>query len=164
MLIKHILIFHTILTFIIVLLPNHRPRSNEFFQSTNLVIKKYAFFLTLMIRVSYIRKWDKILAEYLLYFVSVKSGGTLRAASYICQNGFNTSGHLFLFSYSCYLFMASILIRKSFMNVICSIGFVSYTILGIRTVIYYHKKTECLVSAVNSLAVCLIHDLLINST
>lgn len=159
---KQIALAHTILIIIIIALP-HRPiNTNTFFNKTNTLIKKYAFFFTLMIRVYYNQCWDKILAEYVLYFISIKNGGTLRAFSIVSQRRLNISGHLFLFSYSCYLFMISILMKTSIMNFLSILVMIFYILLGIRTIIYYHKKSECLISAVNSLIICFLHDFLVN--
>lgn len=162
LLVSQIIFLHFILFLLIFLLPQKAPISNNFYNTTNSMIKKYAFFLTLMIRAFFLKNSAEIITEYLLYFICIKRNGTLRAFSYVVQNGFNTSGHLFLFSYSCYLFMASILLHKTVWNVVCIIAFIVYTFMGMRTIVYYHKKTECVVSALNSFFICILHDFLIN--
>lgn len=158
----HVFIFHGILTMLIVFLPTYSPNTESPFHDINKLIKKYAFCITLFIRTFYNQSVDVILFEYMLYYAIIRVGILRFLSRLLMLNGFsrefNTSGHLFLFSYSCYIFLRCLLLYDSSINVICAMIFLLYLLLGVRTVVYYHKKLECLLSMFVSLFICLLHN------
>lgn len=156
-----IIYFHFIATIVIIILPSKKRDAENLFEDINKIIKKYAFCITLVIRTFYVKSMYIILTEYRLYYIIVKRGGVLRLFSHILENGFNTSGHLFLFSFSCYIFMRCLLLYDTWLNLFCMIGFIVYFVLGLITVMYYHRKAECLLSTFVSFLTCLLHDYLI---
>ncbi|KAM0676455.1 hypothetical protein GVAV_000422 [Gurleya vavrai] len=152
-----LLLQHSTTLLIIYILPHNTYTANIFLDFIAFLIKKYVFLLTIIIRFHYLINKNILILEYFPYHFVIMPNGFLDLISYLIKiNNFNSSGHLFVFSYSFYLINRCILKNGKSRFVICVM--IMYGVMAMRTVIYYHRKMECVISVIVSLLICLTHD------
>lgn len=161
--IYYLLLYHVTALIIIYIVPQSECVPNVFLTATSLFIKKYIFWITLFTRFHYLKTKQILIIEYFIYQSIVTKYGVLDIVSYIIQiKEFNSSGHLFVFSYSFYLLTRSMIQNSCSARKLHIFFLVLFCVMGLRTVIYYHRKMECVISVIISCIVCFVHNEFIN--
>lgn len=163
-----IILYHTFLILLIIISPVSTNPKSTAFAYANIIIKKFGLLPTLIIRVATttcpVRERLKLFfVEWCINTCHISRVGILRILSKIIQiPDFKSSGHFYVIPFASYLLFRSMFfnIRRS-NRIICVGMMVFYNVLSVRTVIFYHSKTECILSVAMSIFSCVLHNFIV---